>query len=180
MKQTIINPLIKDEVNFIQTATGSAGKLTELLITLSPGGSNPLHYHRNFTETFTAIEGELGVRLSKTKKILLNSGENYAVPPGQLHAFFNPGNSVIKFNVRIEPGHEGFENSLRILYGLAADGLTNKQSIPKSLKHIAMIGYMSDMNIPGLIGAISPILNKWAQKLRASGEEEKLIKKYCI
>ena len=27
----------------------------------------------------------------------------------------------ITFNVQIRPGHEGFENSLRIIYGLAED-----------------------------------------------------------
>ena len=76
--------------------------------------------------------------------------------------------------------HTGFENTLRIIYGLAENGLTNKKSIPKSLKHTAIIVCMSDMNVPGLLTLLYPILQRMASKAKANGEEKKLIDKYCI
>jgi hypothetical protein len=81
------------------------------------------------------------------------------VQPLNLDGFFNPTDKEIKFKVEITPGHEGFENSLRILYGMAADGLTNKKSIPKSFKHIALIACISDMNAPGLLTPLFPSWN---------------------
>lgn len=177
MKRTIVNPVIRDVATFLQTARESKSKLSELEITLMPGGGNPLHYHKTYSETFVAVEGELGLRLGKEQTLILKPGETFTVKPMQLHCFFNPTDQKIKFNIRIEPGHEGFENSLRIIYGLAADGLTNKDSIPKSLTHTALVVTMSDMNAPGLLTWIYPLLT-WIAK-RAKGEEQRLKAKYC-
>ena len=52
MKRTIVNPIIKDTVTFLQTSQESGGKITEGEITLMPGGGNPLHYHKTYSETF--------------------------------------------------------------------------------------------------------------------------------
>jgi hypothetical protein len=52
---------------------------------------------------------------------------------------------------------------LRILYGLAADGLTNNKSIPKNLTHTALLINMSDMNAPGFLTWIFPLL-RWIAK----------------
>jgi quercetin dioxygenase-like cupin family protein len=180
MKRTIINPAIKDVVTFLQTAEESGGQVTEAEITLMPNGENPLHYHKTYSETFTAVDGELGLKLGRKGTRILKPGETYTVEPRSLHCFFNPTNNEIKFNVKLRPGHSGFENSLRILYGLAADGLTNNKSIPKSLKHTAIIVCMSDMNVPGLLTFLYPLLKRMAKKAKTSGEEQKLIEKYCV
>ena len=180
MRRTIVNPIINDSVTFLQTAEESGGKITEAEITLMPKGGNPLHYHKTYSETFTAIDGELGVKLGKKGTKILKQGESYTVEPMSPHAFVNPTEKEIKFNIKLKPGHAGFENSLRILYGLAADGLTNDKSIPKSLKHTAIIVCMSDMNVPGLLTLLFPLLKRLARKAKASGEEQRLIEKYCV
>lgn len=180
MQRTIVNPIIKDTVTFLQTAEESGGKISEADITLMPEGKNPLHYHKTYAETFTAIDGELGLKLGRKDTKILRAGESYTVEPMSLHSFFNPTDKEIKFNVKLRPGHTGFENSLRILYGLAADGLTNNKSIPKSLKHTAIIVCMSDMNAPGLLTFLYPLLKRIANKAKANGEEQKLMDKYCI
>ncbi|MEJ1241009.1 cupin domain-containing protein [Chryseolinea sp. T2] len=179
MKRTIVNPVIKDTVTFLNTARESAKRLTEIEITLLPGGGNTLHYHKTYSETFTAVDGELGVRIGKNERRLLKPGESYTVKPMQVHAFFNPGKTTIRFNVKIQPGHEGFENTLRILYGLAEDGLTNEKSIPKSLTHTAVIVTMSDMSVPGLLTLLSPVLKWLAARASANGVEKQLLSKYC-
>ncbi len=180
MNRTIVNPIIKDTVTFLQTSEETNGKMTEAEISLMPGGGNPLHYHKTFSETFLAIEGELGIKLGKNGSKILKPGETYTVAPNEIHGFFNPTEKEIKFNVRLSPGHTGFENSLRILYGLASDGLTDKNTVPKNMKHSAIILCMSDMNLPGLFTILFPLLKFIAKRAKASGEEQKLIEKYCI
>lgn len=180
MKRTIINPIIKDTVTFLQTAEESGNTVTEAIITLMPGGGNPLHYHKTYSETFTAVEGDLGIKLGKKTSIILKPGESHTVEPYSLHSFFNPTEKEIKFNARIQPGHTGFEYSLRIIYGLAEDGLTDNKSVPKSLKHAAIVLCMSDMNLPGMFSSMFPLLRWIAAKAKANGDEQKLIDKYCI
>jgi quercetin dioxygenase-like cupin family protein len=179
MKRTIVNPIFRDTATYLQTAAESNGKITEFEMTLMPGGANPLHYHFTFSETFTAIDGDLGVRLGKKNKKILKPGESHTVEPMALHSFFNSTNREIRFNIQIQPGHEGFENSLRIIYGLAEDGLANKQGIPKSLKHKAIVACMADMNIPGFFTLIFPLLKRIAKKAKDSGVEQQLIDRYC-
>jgi len=179
MKRTIVNPLFKDTVTFVRTAAESGGKITEAEIILLPGGKNPIHYHKTYSETFTAIDGEAGVGLGKNKIKILKQGESYTVEPNNLHYWFNPVDREIKFRVEIKPGHEGFENSLRILYGMASDGLTDKNGIPKSIRHMAIVATMADMNIPGFFTLIFPLLKRIAKKAKDSGVEKELIDRYC-
>lgn len=179
MKRKIINPIIKDTITFIQTSDETNATISELELTLMPGGANFSHYHKTITETFTAVEGNLGLKLAAGKVILLQPGDTYTVLPNQAHSFFNPGAKEIKFNVKITPGNKGFENSLRILYGLAEDGLTDKKSIPKSLTHVAIIGSLSDSYLPGMMSILSPVFKLLAKRAKKSGLERKLIEKYC-
>ena len=180
MERQIVNPVIRDTVTFIQTAAESGGRISEMDITLMPGGANPLHYHKTYSESFLAIEGNLGLQTSERCVKILKPGEAYTVKPMQHHLFFNPTDQPIKFKITITPGHQGFENSLRIVYGMAADGLTNKNSIPRSLRHKAIIACMRDMNIPGFLTLIFPLFQRIAAKARQTGEEQRLIDKYCI
>ncbi|MES2284072.1 MAG: cupin domain-containing protein [Bacteroidota bacterium] len=178
MKRTIVNPIVKDTVTFLQTATESGGKITDLELTLLPEGGNVLHYH-NYSEKFTAIDGELGLKLGKKQTMILKPGESYTVPAMALHNFFNPTDREIRFGIQVVPGHQGFENMLRILYGLASDGLTDKESKPKSLTHLAIILCMAEINAPGLLTLMLPIFKIIAKKAKKSGEEQKLIDRYC-
>lgn len=180
MKRTIVNPLFKDVVRFIKTSAESEGKISEFEVTLQAGGKNPIHYHKSYSETFIAIDGEIGVGLGKKEKKILKPGESYTVEPNNLHYWFNPTDREIKFKIEIKPGHEGFENSLRILYGMASDGLTDKKGIPKSIQHVAIIAIMADMNIPGFFTLIFPLVKWIAKKAKDSGVEQELIERYCI
>lgn len=179
MKRKIINPIIKDSITFLQTSDETGSKISELELTLMPGGSNFPHYHKAFTEVFTAVDGPLGLKLDNGKIKILKPGETYSVFPGQSHSFFNPGEREIKFNIRITPGHKGFEDSLRILYGLAEDGLTDKKSIPKSLVHVAIIASLSDSYLPGGMKLLSPIFNLLTKIAKQRGLDKSLTNKYC-
>lgn len=179
MKRKIINSVIKDTITFIQTSDETDGATSELELTLMPKGGNFPHYHKAFTETFTAIEGSLGLKLDGNIHKILQVNESYTVFPNQVHSFFNPEDKEIRFNIKITPGHVGFENSLRILYGLAEDGLTNKKSIPKSVNHVAIIGKMSDSYLPGVMNILTPLFNYLAERAKHNGIEKQLVDRYC-
>jgi len=179
MKKTITNTALKETITFVQTAQETDGKISELEITLKPGGGNPLHYHLTYTEKFTALEGELGLELKQGKKVFLKPGESYLVKIKEVHRFFNPGETDIKFRNEVCPGHTGFENTLRIMSGLSADGLYNDKGMPKNFSHLAICGIMSDMRLPGLMSVVNPIIKFVANRARKKGIEQQLIDKYC-
>lgn len=179
MKRHIVNPVLKETVTFVKTAAETKGETTELEITLMPGGGNPLHYHTSYAETFTAVEGELELELAHRQKLVLRPGESFVVKAGVVHRFFNPGKGRIRFKNEVRPGHEGFENTLRILSGLAADGLYNQRGVPRNLTHLAVCGIMSDMRLPGLMSLTMPLLKWMATRAEKDGTTQRLIEKYC-
>ncbi len=174
MKREFINPEIKDEVTFTKFACETDWKLTEIDIVLQAGGGNDPHYHKTYSETFTAIEGELGVKIGKKKEIrILKPGESFTVPAMMIHCFFNPGKETIKFKVKIAPGHEGFEKTIMIGYSLIENGLLKKNF----LRNMAVLLCMSDMNMPGVFSIIEPALKCIAYF--SKDYEKALVKKYC-
>ena len=180
MNRTIINPLYQDRVTFTQTSEETGGKITELDLVLSPKGGNPMHHHTSFEETFTAVKGELGLKL-KDKTLILKPGESYTVRKMEGHGFFNPSASEeIEFNIKIIPGHTGFENSLRIMYGLAQDGLTAQNGIPKDLGVAFWLGELNDSKVHGLLfKLLQPLGSFLAKGIKKKGIDQELLKRYC-
>lgn len=165
-------------VIFLTTAAESGNRLSEMEIELRPGGGNGLHRHLNFTETFIPMEGALEVQVGKDK-LLLEPGEHYTVPVGSAHSFSNPGPKPIRFRVVIEPGHQGFEYSLRMLYGLANEGRSEIKTWDDLLR-ASVVLMISDMRLAGKQALINPFL-PWLYRLaRRKGYDLDMIKKYCI
>lgn len=176
--RTIVNPLFRDTVHFIETAAETNGKYSQMEVVLMPGGGNPPHVHNVFTETFAPVKGILGLKLGR-KKIYLMPGESYKVKTGEVHNFFNPSNKPVTFQLKFFPGHAGMENMLRIVYGLAADGLTNKKGLPKSILVSALIMKMSDSYPTGILSLLRPFLSFLAKRAQKKGIEKQLFDKYC-
>lgn len=180
MKKTIYNPALKETITFNKTSVETGGEYSELEISLEPSGGNPMHYHRSYTELFTAVEGELGLELKDGKKIFLKPGESYLVAKGENHRFFNQSGKRIVFTNRVVPGSTGLENTLRILCGLATDGHYSGANIPKNLYHMGICASMSDMRLTGIAGLVtSPLVGLLARIGRNRGIEEQLVSKYC-
>jgi quercetin dioxygenase-like cupin family protein len=180
MKQTVYNPALKETIVFKKTSAETQGEYSELEISLEPGGGNPMHYHRSYTELFTAVNGELGLQLENGEKMFLKPGQSYLVKKGEGHRFFNHGNNRITFRNTVVPGSTGLENTLRILSGLAEDGLYSKRNIPRNVFHMGICAVMSDMRLTGVAGMITtPLVHILARLARKKGIEDSLIKKYC-
>ncbi|MBA4850374.1 cupin domain-containing protein [Emticicia sp. BO119] len=174
MKRKFINPEMHNEATFIQFACESEEKITIIENVLQAGGGNRLHYHKTYTEIFTAIEGELGLMVGRKKEIhILQPGESFSLLPGTPHCFFNPGEKAIKFRSETTPGHEGFEKSIMIGFGLAADGHYKKNFI----RNTSIILSISEMSLPGIFSLFEPV---WKCIAYFSKNYTKTLeKKYC-
>lgn len=178
-RRTIENPVIGDRVTFVRRAQETGGSVTEILVELSPGGGNELHYHTSVTESFTALEGQLGIVSGKEIR-LLSPGEMATVPPGTVHRFFNPSDQSVRFKGEVRPGRLGMERFIEIAYGLAADGHVNSKGYPNRLSHVALLMEMGDMRMPGMMFMLAtPVLHWIARRARRRGVEAALIEQYC-
>lgn len=140
-----------------------------------------MHYHKSYSELFTAVEGTVGLELRNKKHLYLKPGESYLVKKGEWHRFFNASDTTITFINKVEPASSGLENTLRILCGLASDDLYNSRNIPKDIFHMAICGDMSDMRLTGLAGVITtPLIKLLAYLGRKMGIEKQLVEKYCV
>ncbi len=126
----IYNPVQKDAATFVQTAAESGGLRTVLDLEVAPGGGNMLHYHKTFDEHFTVLTGEFGVQIG-TQQFTLRPGESATVPTMTLHRWYNTSTEPAMVRAELKPGSVGFERTLQICYGLAQDGLANRQGLPK-------------------------------------------------
>lgn len=178
----IYNPLIDDYVTFIETSAESGGKRTVGEIDLAPGGGNPLHYHRKFSETFEAIEGRVGLELSN-KTIYLEAGDAPVTAEiGVYHRFFNDATERCRFRVTLEPGSTNFEKTLMVAYGLARDGLVNSNQTPKNLSHLALLVVWSDTVFKHLrfLTPFEPFFRFVANRAVRRGIEGELMRKYNV
>jgi mannose-6-phosphate isomerase-like protein (cupin superfamily) len=177
-KRTFFNPVINDTATFIETAEETNGKYSLIDIELYKSNGPPLHYHNAFAEKFEVTEGTLYLKVGREQKIL-KSGDSVTVPRGTPHKFYNPTNERVRFKITFEPGHVGMENFIKIIYSLAADGLTNDKGVPKNFAHLAVILVMSDTNGTGFLTLLAPIVRMVAARAKKNGTEKWLLDKYC-
>ena len=177
-KRKFFNPVINDTATFLETCEETNGKHSLIQIELYKSNGPPLHYHNAFSEKFEVVEGKLYLRVGKQKHIL-KPGEQMIVAPGAPHKFYNLTNEKVKFKITFEPGHTGMENFIKIFYGLALDGLTDKKGKPKIFSHLAVALTISDSNAPGWLSLLSPIIRSVAKRAKKNGTEKWLLDRYC-
>jgi hypothetical protein len=144
---------------------------------------SPIHKHLGYGETFIPNQGTIGVvgeNGTKTFLLTAESGESHSIKPGEWHRFFNPSETEdVVFIGRVHPSHEGFEKTLCIFYGLAADGQGAADGLPKNMFYRLMVLNMSEMGLPGIRGWIIGTMATTAGWIgRILGTEERLTVKY--
>ncbi|MBS1646411.1 MAG: cupin domain-containing protein [Bacteroidetes bacterium] len=178
-RKTHYNPIFGDKITFLKTSEETNGLCTLMELELPSGTPGVItHYHTEFTESFTILEGELTVHIGKEKRIL-KKGDKASVPPNTLHRWYNASKSQVTARVELTPGHTNFERSLIIAYGLARDGKCDSKGVVKDKKQLSIILDMSATKLPGLFSLIVPVLKMMAKKARKQGIEKDLIAKYC-
>jgi len=176
--EKIINPVIGEEIVFHQTSKQSNGVKTLMEVTLSPKGGNPLHYHKRFAEKFTVIDGELNVQVGKTIH-KLKKGDTITANIKERHRFFNTSGKTSRFYCELVPASEGFENVLRIGFGLARDGFAAKNGLPKSIRHMAISMNMGEGYFVGVFSVFEKIFRRLAKSNKSKEIEKELLRRYC-
>jgi len=122
----ITNPLVGQNIKFLQTAKDTGGKLLEMEAAYRPYSKEPpLHYHPHQEEDFLIIKGQMTVRLAG-KILLLNEGDTLHIPASTVHSMWNnsAGTAVVNWKVRPAMNTEYFfENAS----GLASDKKRHKR-----------------------------------------------------
>jgi mannose-6-phosphate isomerase-like protein (cupin superfamily) len=116
----IINPIVGQNIRFLQTAKDTDGKLLEMEASYGPFSREPpAHYHPRQHEVFMIIKGQMTVRL-KGKILFLNEGEILHIPAKTIHSMWNNSASPTIVNWKIQPALNT-EYFLETANGLAAE-----------------------------------------------------------
>ena len=177
MERKIYNPLQKDQVIFLKTHADTNGEYTLVEVELADGGGVGLHYHKTYSEKFDCLEGEVQVQLGKAIHSL-QPGQSATAAPNINNLFRNRSGKSCKFLVELRPASRGFEQSLQVGYGLAADGLCKSNGFPKDKLALAWLFDISESNLPGWMSVFEFILRKQAKKAREKGTDKQLTERY--
>jgi len=174
---TVYHPIQKDSATFLRTHAQSGGRLTELRLDVEPGGGNGLHYHARFDEHFAPVSGTIHVQVGKTEHVL-RPGDRAVAPRGVPHRWWNATAEPASVHVELHPGDAGFEEFIRIYYGLAADGHSNAKGVPKSLVQASFALVHGDINMVGKQRVLTPLLLVLHRVALWNGTAKALLRRY--
>ncbi|QTE28944.1 cupin domain-containing protein [Pengzhenrongella sicca] len=139
LRRTVSSPDMGVTVTFVVAFDESADGSVESRVQIparEPGP--PRHYHLDFDETFTALEGELTMDLGSRRGLVLRPGESVRVPRGVPHRYYNSSDRLAVFGFRADPG-QAYELGIRAGFGLANDGRTTSRGLPKDPLQMALL-----------------------------------------
>lgn len=169
----ILNPVTGDRIEFLSSPLhGESGPLV-FRCTLPPDAKgSPLHLHRTIFETFDVEQGALEMEVAAAGNVrTLSAGDRVDLAPGLAHSFRNPLSETTVFVSTASPG-AAFEKFLRSMYGLAAEGGTNSEGMPKDPRALALTLHYADLVIPALPrGAQAALVNALTGLARLTGLE---------
>lgn len=175
--RTIENPVQKGVATFVETSTETGGHRSIIDVAVGPGGRVRPHYHREFDEEIIAVNGPIVVHAGG-KEMVLQTGERCVVPRGVTHSWANATEREVRFRAINSPGHKGFENFLRLGYGLARDGKVKPDGTPLSFDDLAVMLTWGDTNMPGVMGIINPVFRWRARRAEQDGRASTLRARY--
>jgi quercetin dioxygenase-like cupin family protein len=141
---SIVNPVTGERLVFELTAQDTGGAYTLFDTYVEPGGSvASAHVHPFQTEIFTVVSGRLGVKRGR-EKLELGAGEVAMIDPGVPHKFWNAGDDTLCFRAEVRPALQ-FESLIETMFGLAADGKTNKKGMPGLLRLAVIANHHFDV-----------------------------------
>ena len=131
--QTVENPRTGERIVFHKTAAETGGEYTQFEAFIAPGGHVPApHVHPRQSERFEITKGTLSLRIDG-RAIEAKAGDVVTIEPGQAHYFVNRTDGEVSFKVEVRPALK-IESVLETMFGLAADGKTNRFGMPNPLR----------------------------------------------
>ncbi len=144
----IENPVTGERLVFRKTSQETNGEAVVLEAFVQPNGFvAAAHVHPHQEERFQVLRGSVGFRLGR-EQIIAGPGQRITVPAGTAHKFWNAGDEEAHFVCEVRPALQ-FEQLIETMFGLAADGKTNKKGMPNPLR-LAVIahGHFDDVRLP--------------------------------
>jgi mannose-6-phosphate isomerase-like protein (cupin superfamily) len=144
----IENPVTGERLVFYETAGETGGKRVVFETIVRPDGFvAAAHVHPFQTERFEVLAGTLGVRRGK-EQAELRAGDAVTIPSGTPHRFWNAGEDDVRFVCTVTPALR-FERLIATMFGLAADGKTNRKGMPNPLR-LAVVAraHFDDVRLP--------------------------------
>jgi quercetin dioxygenase-like cupin family protein len=147
---TLVNPVTGERLVWELTSHDTGGEYTLFDTYVEPGGSvAAAHKHPYQTEIFTVLEGRLGVKRGR-EKLELAPGQVALIDPGTPHKFWNAGEETLRFRAEVRPALQ-FESLIETMFGLAADGKTNRKGMPNPLRLAVVANHHFDVvRLPGV------------------------------
>jgi len=137
------NPITGECAGVLVFPDETNGEYMEAVL-ISPGGATgpPLHFHPNYVEEFTIIEGEFMFH-HDGKEMVLKAGDQLSVHANEEHTFRPTDRFDINtFVVVVRPPGMLIE-LVKTLYGLAHEGKLNKRGEPGLLQAITLAKKLS-------------------------------------
>lgn len=129
----IESPAFGDRIVFRRTRAETSGNLLEFDLFAQPSAAGPPpHIHPSSEEHFEVVKGRLQAEVDGTE-MSVGEGEEFTVPAGVAHTWWNAGEEEAQVRVRLVP-EAGMESFLETIYGLGQDGKTNEKGIPNLLQ----------------------------------------------
>jgi quercetin dioxygenase-like cupin family protein len=131
--QTVENPQTGERLVFHKTARDTGGECTEFTAHIAPGGHLPApHVHPGQSERFAITKGTLTLKI-EGRTFEAKPGDVVTIEAGQAHNFWNKTGEEVVFDVQVTPPLK-IESVIETMYGLAADGKTNRFGMPNPLR----------------------------------------------
>ncbi|MQA74657.1 MAG: cupin domain-containing protein [Solirubrobacterales bacterium] len=130
---TLENPVTKERLTFHRTSAQTDGESVLVETVVQPEGFvAAAHVHPHQTERFEVLSGTLGLRLGP-EAVTAVAGRRLTIEPGVPHKFWNAGEDELRFLAEVRPALE-FESLIETMFGLAADGKTNRKGMPNPVR----------------------------------------------
>ncbi len=176
--RTIDNPVTGERATYIETSRETGGARSVIDLEVRPGGGVPVHRHAGHDERIEVLEGEIEVTIEGARR-RLTAGQCLVIERGTVHAWRNPApDRQLRFRGMMTPGHPGFENVLRVLFGLARDGEVRRNGVPKRFSDVGLLIDLDPSLLAGMLRLVAP-LARWSAR-RASGRlrADELLSRY--
>ena len=183
----IENPMTGERITFLKTTRETNGELLRFEYVLPPEFTIPEHVHPRQEERHEVLSGTLRGRVGGQERDY-TQGQRVVGPAGVPHAWQNPSSEEeLRFVSELRPPLV-FETILETAFGLARDGKTTKQGIPKDPLQLAVLvdetrGMFYSSRVPvavqeaflaifGVLASVGRLLGYKARYPQYSGPEE--------
>jgi quercetin dioxygenase-like cupin family protein len=159
------NPAMRGRLVFRKTAAETGGELLEFEFFLEPRGViAEEHVHPRQEERMEVLAGSVRGRVAG-KEATAKAGEIVVMPPGRPHVWWNDGDTETHLRVEFRPALNT-EELFETFFGLARDGKTKANGVPKILQMAVLLNehknevYPAKVPVPlmkALVTVLAPV-----------------------